>query len=105
MKSSAFIIFIAITFFSPFIINAQRIINLYPSTIPNAKTTTIKEVNSNGMFRSATTPTLEIYLPEKEKASVGTEDFLYESVKKNLAMFKEKNVNVKSSLFRVGIPG
>jgi enterochelin esterase-like enzyme len=28
--------------------------------------------------------------------SVGTEDFLYESVKKNLAMFKEKNVSVKS---------
>jgi enterochelin esterase family protein len=33
--------------------------------------------------------------------SVGTEDFLYESVKKNLAMFKEKNVNVKSYI----IPG
>jgi enterochelin esterase family protein len=27
--------------------------------------------------------------------SVGTEDFLYEPVKQNLAMFKEKNVNVK----------
>jgi enterochelin esterase-like enzyme len=27
--------------------------------------------------------------------SVGTEDFLYESVKKNLAMFEEKNVKVK----------
>jgi len=33
--------------------------------------------------------------------SVGTEDFLYESVKKNLAMFKEKNVNVKSYI----VPG
>lgn len=27
--------------------------------------------------------------------SVGTEDFLYESVKQNLAMFKEKNINVQ----------
>ena len=33
--------------------------------------------------------------------SVGTEDFLYESVKKNLAMFKENNVNVKSYI----VPG
>lgn len=33
--------------------------------------------------------------------SVGTEDFLYEPVKKNLDMFKEKNVNVKSYI----VPG
>src|SRR5436190_8879880 len=33
--------------------------------------------------------------------SVGTEDFLYESVKKNIAMFKEKKVNVKSYI----VPG
>ncbi len=33
--------------------------------------------------------------------SVGTEDFLYESVKKNLELFKEKNVNVKSYI----VPG
>jgi len=46
------------------------------------------EVNSNGMFRPATTPTLKIYLPEKEKASEETEDFLHESIKKNLAMVK-----------------
>lgn len=34
--------------------------------------------------------------------SVGTEDFLFESVKKNLAMFKEKNVNVKSYIVSGG---
>jgi enterochelin esterase family protein len=28
--------------------------------------------------------------------SVGTDDFLYESVKQNIAMFKEKNVNLQS---------
>jgi acetyl esterase/lipase len=66
MKSSTFI---ALTLFSPFIINAQEIINLYTSAIPNANTTTIKEINNNGMFRSVTIPTLEIYLPEKEKSS------------------------------------
>ncbi len=33
--------------------------------------------------------------------SVGTEDFLYESVKKNIVLFKEKNINVKSYI----VPG
>lgn len=33
--------------------------------------------------------------------SVGTEDFLYESVKQNIAMFKEKGLNVKSYI----VPG
>lgn len=33
--------------------------------------------------------------------SVGTEDFLYESVKENIAMFKEKKINVKSYI----VPG
>ena len=51
-----------------------------------------------------------VWTPDAEKInkqlklftnSVGTEDFLYESVKKNLAMFKEKNVNVKSYI----VPG
>lgn len=33
--------------------------------------------------------------------SVGTEDFLYESVKKNIVMFEEKKINVKSFI----VPG
>ncbi len=34
--------------------------------------------------------------------SVGTEDFLYESVKKNIAMFDEKKVNIKSYIVSGG---
>ena len=34
--------------------------------------------------------------------SVGTDDFLYESVKKNLAMFKEKGINVESQIVSGG---
>jgi acetyl esterase/lipase len=55
-----------------FVTKAQQIINLYPSTIPNAKATTMQEDKSlpqNGMYRKVLTPTLELYLPEKEKAS------------------------------------
>lgn len=48
---------------------AQEIIDLYPNTIPNSKISGIKEVYNNGMFRGVTKPTLEAYLPEKDKAS------------------------------------
>ncbi|GET24039.1 hypothetical protein NT017_03680 [Prolixibacter sp. NT017] len=53
----------------PTLVNAQKIIKLYPDTIPNAKVNDIKEVYTSGMYRGVTHPTLEIYLPEKENAS------------------------------------
>jgi len=46
-------------------IKAQQVIDLYKDSIPNSKVTSLKESNNNGMFRSVTTPTLEIFLPEK----------------------------------------
>ena len=53
----------------PTTIFAQEIINLYPGKIPNFKKSEIKETFTSGMFRNVTTPTLEIYLPNKEKAT------------------------------------
>lgn len=53
----------------PVTATAQEIINLYPAKIPNAIVTTMKEEYSNGMFKNVTKPTLEIYLPESNKAS------------------------------------
>lgn len=50
-------------------VKAQEIINLYPNGVPNSKPSSIKEVYNNGMFRGVTNPTLEVYLPEKDKAS------------------------------------
>ena len=55
-----------------FNITAQEIINIYPGAIPNSKKSDIKEIESSqykGMFSGVTTPTLEIYLPEKEKST------------------------------------
>lgn len=53
-------------------LSAQEVINLYPGTIPNSKVTD-KDGNgsneSSGLIRRVTKPTLEIYLPEKEKAT------------------------------------
>lgn len=42
---------------------------MYPGKIPNFKKCEIKETFTSGMFRNVTTPTLEIYLPDKDKAT------------------------------------
>ncbi len=47
--------------------NAQEVIELYTGAIPNAKKSEKKETFNSGMFRGVTKPTLELYLPEKEK--------------------------------------
>jgi len=52
-----------------FVVNAQEIVELYPGTIPNSKKTEKKETFTSGMFRGVSKPTLEVYLPEKEKAT------------------------------------
>ncbi len=48
---------------------AQQVINLYSGTIPNSKPSKVKETERSGMFSGVTVPTLEIYLPEKEKST------------------------------------
>jgi acetyl esterase/lipase len=53
----------------PFAAKAQQVINLYTGQIPNARQSTKKETTANSIIRGVTNPTLEIYLPEKEKAT------------------------------------
>ncbi len=51
---------------------AQEIIPLYQGNIPNSKKATsniVGESFGSGMYRGVTKPTLEIYLPDKEKAT------------------------------------
>ena len=52
-----------------FVANAQEIVQLYPGGVPNSKQTEKKETFNSGMFRGIAKPTLEVYLPQKEKAS------------------------------------
>lgn len=55
-------------------VNAQEVINLYPGNIPNSKVNGGKKaevVSTDGIIRKSIVPTLEVYLPEKEK-SVGS---------------------------------
>jgi len=50
-------------------ISAQEIVEEYSGPVPNSKNSGKKETFNSGMFRGVTKPTLEIYLPEKEKAT------------------------------------
>lgn len=48
--------------------HAQEIIQLYTSNVPNSKVSDIKE-SGEGMYRNVTTPTLEYFKPNPDKAS------------------------------------
>lgn len=63
------ILFIVLISISALSIQAQEIIPLYPYKVPNSKATNTKEIYASGMYRNVTVPGLEIFLPEKEKAS------------------------------------
>jgi len=65
-------IFFVIVLLLPFANRAQEIINLYPGAISNSKESDIKETGGDqpsGIISSVIKPTLEIYLPEKEKST------------------------------------
>ena len=56
----------------PSLIEAQEIINLYSSVIPNAKVKATKETEApifKGMYRKSAFPTLEVFLADKTKST------------------------------------
>jgi acetyl esterase/lipase len=58
--------------FLPLAVQAQRIVNLYPGNIPNSKKAELKNVPENpseGLVRRVITPTLQMFLPDKDQAS------------------------------------
>ncbi len=70
-RLKALTIYILILSLFPLAIQAQEIINLYPGAVPNSKVagTEVPDNNSSGLIRRVIKPTLEIYLPEKEKVT------------------------------------
>lgn len=65
-------IFLLLILLAPSVIHAQEVVSLYQGIAPNSKATRVAEnssLPSNGMYNRVTQPTLEIYLPEEEKAS------------------------------------
>lgn len=55
----------------PLTTQAQELVNLYPSAVPNSKLTKAVDQTTvtNGQFSSVVKPQLEVYLPEKDKAT------------------------------------
>ena len=49
--------------------SAQQVINLYPGAIPNSKQSNVKETEKSGLIRGVTKPTLQMFLPKKEKST------------------------------------
>ncbi|HKK47140.1 MAG TPA: alpha/beta hydrolase [Balneolaceae bacterium] len=71
-KMRAKTIYLALLLALPITLKAQQTINLYSGEVPNSKQTANTIPNKEqppGVFRSVTHPTLEVYLPEKQKAT------------------------------------
>lgn len=68
-KNTTSRLFFLVCLFVSLNVHGQEIIELYSGTVPNSVKSEKKETFSSGMFRGVTKPTLEAYLPEKEKAS------------------------------------
>ena len=62
---------IAILLLLSFAVKAQEVINLYSGAVPNSKDSNIKEFwnEKAGFYKNVINPTLQIYLPDKEKSS------------------------------------
>jgi hypothetical protein len=50
---------------------AQQIIPLYDGAVPNARATSKKEINENGMYRDVVTPYTRIYQTRKTQRDCG----------------------------------
>ncbi|MDO1511664.1 alpha/beta hydrolase [Maribacter confluentis] len=82
-------------------INAQEIINLYSSEIPNSKPSEIKE-SGEGMYRDVTNPTLEYFKPNPEKAN-GTAIILVPGGGYSVVIYQGEGVGNAKSLAEQGI--
>ena len=72
MKQKQLVLTALCAFFLVHVSFAQEIIPLYAGVIPNARKAAnelASEPLQGGMYRRSTLPTLEVYLPEKEKAT------------------------------------
>lgn len=82
---------------------AQEIIPLYPGTVPNAKPSTVKEVQpSPGVYRGVITPTLEVYLPDKAIAT-GTAVVVIPGGGYGVVVYQGEGVGTAKALVQNGV--
>lgn len=83
-------------------IRAQQVVNLYSGTIPNSKVSGIKETNTSGMFRGVTSPTLELYIPDKEKFT-GTAVIIIPGGGYSVVVYQGEGISTAKELAENGI--
>ncbi|GAB3745860.1 alpha/beta hydrolase [Spirosoma pomorum] len=82
---------------------AQEIIPLYPGTVPNAKPSSVKEVQSSpGVYRGITKPTLEIYLPDKAIAT-GTAVVVIPGGGYSVVVYQGEGIGTAKALVQKGV--
>ncbi len=86
----------------PLVINAQEVIALYPNEIPNAKVTTAEIDYPTGLIRSSIIPTLEIFLPEKDK-STGTAVIICPGGGYSVIVYNGEGVNTAKEFAKKGV--
>jgi acetyl esterase/lipase len=101
-KNKASKLYFTVCLLFSFIANAQEIVELYPDSIPNSKKTEKKETFNSGMFRSVTKPTLEVYLPEKEKVS-GTAIIIIPGGGYGVVVYQGEGISTAKQFARNGI--
>lgn len=82
----------------------QDIIALYEANMPNSKTATsnINESFENGMYRNVVSPTIEVYLPEKDKAN-GTAVIICPGGGYSVIVYNGEGVSAAKELAKNGI--
>jgi acetyl esterase/lipase len=86
-------------------VSAQEIINLYLGTIPNSKVAGVKETvekEHSGMFSGVTKPTLEIFLPEKDKATIAAV-IIYPGGGYGVVVYQAEGINTAKEFAKNGI--
>jgi acetyl esterase/lipase len=89
----------------PFAVQAQRIVNLYPGNIPNSKKTVLTNIPENpseGLIRRVVTPTLQMFLPEKDKAS-GAAIVICPGGGYSVIVYRGEGINVAKEFAKKGV--
>lgn len=95
----------AILILFPAFSGAQEIFPLYPGAVPNAKTLGYAENSSlpaNGAYNRVKTPTLEVYLPDKEKAS-GTAVIICPGGGYSVVVYRGEGIATATELAKAGV--
>jgi acetyl esterase/lipase len=82
----------------------QEVINLYPDSIPNSKQSHIKESwnEKAGFYRNVINPTMQIYLPDKEK-STGAAVVICPGGGYSVVVFKAEGVRTAEEFAKNGV--